>query len=128
VGTRTLAVDDGELRSYEGSWAEYVQRRAERPPEPSPQPIKPAKSKARRRSNAREERVRASPSKNAKRLQAALERELEAAEAALTRVEDELADPSAWSNPERSASSSERHAGAKRQVEEAYARLEAAGG
>ncbi|MDQ3355360.1 MAG: ABC transporter C-terminal domain-containing protein, partial [Actinomycetota bacterium] len=71
--------------------------------------------------------AKAGPSKNAKRLQAALEREIVAAEAALTRVEDELADPSAWSDPERSASSSERHAGAKRQVEEAYARLEAAG-
>jgi ATP-binding cassette, subfamily F, member 3 len=69
----------------------------------------------------------ASPSKNAKRLQAALERKIEAAEAALTCVEDEPADPAAWSDPERSVSS-ERPAGAKRQVEEAYARLEAAGG
>jgi ATP-binding cassette, subfamily F, member 3 len=128
VGTRTLAVEDGELRSYEGSWAEYVQRRADRPPERSPQPITPAKSKRGRPSNTREELTRAPSSKNAKRLQAALEGEIEAAEATLARIEDELADPSAWSNPERSASSSERHAGAKRQVDEAYARLEAAGG
>ncbi len=48
--------------------------------------------------------------------------------AALTRVEDELADPSAWSGPERTAASSEPMPGAKREVEEAYARLEAAGG
>jgi ATP-binding cassette, subfamily F, member 3 len=128
VGTRTLAVEGGELRSYEGSWAEYMQRRAERPPERSPHPVKPAKSTAGSSSNVPEARNNASPSKNAKRLQAELEREVEDAEDALKRVEDELADPSAWSNPERSASSSERHAGAKHQVEEAYARLEAAGG
>jgi ATP-binding cassette subfamily F protein 3 len=129
VGGRTLAVEEGELRSYEGSWAEYVQVRAERRVgERSPEPVKPAKPKAVRAPRAREERnAKAGPSKNAKRLHAALEREVVAAEAALTRVEDELADPSAWSDPERSASSSERHAGAKRQVEEAYARLEAAG-
>jgi ATPase components of ABC transporters with duplicated ATPase domains len=129
VGSRTLAVEAGELRSYEGSWAEYVQVRAERrAAERSPEPVKPAKSKAPKAPKAREARnAKAGPSKNAKRLQAALEREIVAAEAALTRVEDELGDPSAWSDPERSASSSERHAGAKRQVEEAYARLEAAG-
>ena len=128
VGTRTLAVEGGELRSHEGSWAEYMQRRVERPPERSPHPVKPARSTAGRSSNAPEARTNASPSKNAKRLQVELEREVEDAEDALKRVEDELADPSAWSNPERSASSSERHAGAKHQVEEAYARLEAAGG
>ena len=129
VGSRTLAVEEGELCSYEGSWAEYVQVRAERrAAERSPEAVKPAKPKAARAPKAREERhAKAGPSKNAKRLQAALEREIVAAEAALTRVEDELGDPSAWSDPERSASSSERHAGAKRQVEEAYARLEAAG-
>ena len=47
VGSRTLAVEEGELRSYEGSWAEYVQVRAERrAAERSPEPVKPAKSKA----------------------------------------------------------------------------------
>ncbi|CAA9519546.1 MAG: Bis-ABC ATPase YheS [uncultured Solirubrobacterales bacterium] len=126
VGTRTLAVEEGELRSYEGSWAEYVQARAERrAAERSPEPAKP---KAAREPRAREERNgKAGPSKNAKRRQAALERDVEAAEAALTRIEDELANPSAWSDSERSAASTERHAGARRQVEEAYARLEAAG-
>ena len=130
VGTRTLAVEDGELRSYEGSWAEYVQLRAERAAERSPTPIKPAKSKPGSAPKAREERsAKAPPAKNSKkRLHAALEREILAAEAALTRVEDELGDPSAWADPERSAASSERHAGAKAEVEAAYARLEAAGG
>jgi len=130
VGSRTLAVEAGELCSYEGSWAEYVQVRAERrAAERSPEPAKRTKPKAVRGAKARDERnAKAGPSKNAKRLQAALEREIVAAEAALTRVEDELADPSAWSDAERSVASSERHAGAKREVEEAYARLEAAGG
>ena len=91
-------------------------------------PAKPAKPKAAKPSKAREDgAAKAGPSKNEKRRQAALEREIEAAEAALAQVEDELADPSAWSDRARSASSSERHAGAKRQVEELYARLEAAG-
>ena len=60
VGSRTLAVEGGELRSYEGSWAEYVQRRAERPPERPPHPVKRAKSTAGRSSNvpgARHQRV-----------------------------------------------------------------------
>src|SRR3954449_11935538 len=30
VGTRTVAVEDGTLRSYEGGWAEYVRAREER--------------------------------------------------------------------------------------------------
>jgi ATP-binding cassette subfamily F protein 3 len=130
VGTRTVAVEEGELRSYEGSWAEYLQvREGRHQAERSTEPVAATEPKAVKVPNARRERnAKAGPSKNTKRLQAALEREIVAAEAALTRVEDELADPSAWSDPERSAASSERHAGAKRQVEEAYARLEAAGG
>jgi ATP-binding cassette, subfamily F, member 3 len=125
VGTRTLAVEGGELCSYEGSWAEFVQRRAA---ERFPEPVRPARPQPAKGARARGERIEGGPSKNTKRLRVALEREIEAAEAALRRLEDELADPSVWSNPERSAASSERHAGAKREVEEAYARLEAAGG
>ena len=30
VGTRTVAIDDGKLRSYEGGWQEYVRVREER--------------------------------------------------------------------------------------------------
>ena len=60
--------------------------------------------------------------------QRALERELEAAEGALQALEEELADPAAWADPEQSAGSSERHAKAKRQVEELYARWEAVAG
>jgi len=51
---------------------------------------------------------------------------VEQAEAALAAVEAELASPDAWATPEASASSTDRHAAAKRAVEEAYARWEAA--
>jgi ATP-binding cassette subfamily F protein 3 len=142
VETRTLAIEDGKLRSYEGSWAEYVQareaRRAVETAEPAsgPKRAAPSGTKARSRRSAGPKgdaaqaqppapNGRARPSKNAQRAQRALERELEAAEAALRALEDELADPSAWSDPERSAASSARHAKAKREVEELYARWEA---
>jgi ATP-binding cassette subfamily F protein 3 len=65
-------------------------------------------------------------SKNARRHVARLEREIEQAEEALKTLEAELADPAAWSTPDRSAASTERHAAAKRAVEEAFARWEAA--
>jgi ATP-binding cassette subfamily F protein 3 len=65
-------------------------------------------------------------SKNARRRVRDLERQIEQAEAALKALEVELADPAAWATPERSTDSSKRHASAKRAVEEAFARWEAA--
>jgi ATP-binding cassette subfamily F protein 3 len=53
-----------------------------------------------------------------------LEREIEAAEAALRTIEDELADPAAWSGHEASARSAARHEAAKRTVEQLYEHLE----
>ena len=67
-------------------------------------------------------------SKNARRHMANLERDIERAEEALKTVEAELAQADAWATPDRSAASSERHATAKRAVEEAFARWEAAAG
>jgi ATP-binding cassette subfamily F protein 3 len=42
VAERTLAIEDGAIRSYDGGWADYVARRAERetPPAPPPEPKK----------------------------------------------------------------------------------------
>jgi ATP-binding cassette subfamily F protein 3 len=57
---------------------------------------------------------------------ARLERDVERAEAALRRLEDELADPSVWSTPAKSDESSARHAAAKQAVERAYAAWEEA--
>jgi len=43
VAERTLAIEERTLRSYDGGWADYVARRAEReaPPSPPPEPKKP---------------------------------------------------------------------------------------
>ena len=61
VGSRTVAIEDGSLNTYEGGWAEYVERRDAAKEEP------PAKAK------------RIDPAK--------LERQLVAAEAALARID-----------------------------------------
>jgi ATP-binding cassette subfamily F protein 3 len=112
VGTRTVALEDRSLRSYAGGWAEYVRAREQREAAPRPEPKKkPAK---------RPDRRPASGNGGAARL----EREIEAAEAALQAIEDELSDPAAWATPEVSARSSERHEQAKRAVDELYARWE----
>jgi len=172
VGTRTVAVLDGTLRSYDGGWQEYLRAReekrvAERAPKKAKAAAKPAvavaltpvpaaKSKPKSKRppkpapadpNCAGERLAAataaalgggaanangsSPagaamSKNARRRIRELEREIEHAEAALAAIEAELADPVAWSTPERTANSTQRHAHAKRAVEEAFARWEVA--
>jgi ATP-binding cassette subfamily F protein 3 len=195
VGTRTVAVLDGTLRSYEGGWQEYVRAReekrvAERTPKaakaakgavvPAPQTASAAKSPGKAKAGGKakvagpkttrkakgaqpERAAKAEPagancagerlaaataaalagganangnggggstaaplSKNARRRIRELEREIEQAEQALKALEAELADPAAWSTPDRTTQSSERHAAAKRAVEEAFARWEVA--
>jgi ATP-binding cassette, subfamily F, member 3 len=116
VGSRTIAIEDGTLRSYDGGWAEYVRVREERRHKPAP----PAKQRVRRPAAQ-------GPSKNRKKLIASLERQIEAAEADLASLEDELGDPAAWASPSATERSSKRHADAKRRVEELYAELETAG-
>jgi ATP-binding cassette subfamily F protein 3 len=140
VGSRTVAVEDGTLRSYVGGWPEYVRVREERKAKPkaaaksaparkaaAPQP-KPAKTKTKAKAaKAGPGGNGNGPSKNARRRLRELEREVEQAETVLKQLEDELAAPDAWATPEASAAASERHRDAKRAVEEAYARWEAAG-
>jgi ATP-binding cassette, subfamily F, member 3 len=114
VGSRTIAVEDRTLHSFVGGWPEYVRVRAEREAAP-----------------AREKPKAAPPKRNPPRPRAdggAVEREIEAAEAALQAIEDELADPAAWATPEQSAASTARHAAAKQAVEELYARWEQVAG
>jgi ATP-binding cassette, subfamily F, member 3 len=116
VGTRTVAFEDGALHSYAGGWPEYLRVREER-------------------AAGRPDRQRAAPKQTPKRdapsrsggagdRQARLEREIEAAEAALVALEDELAAPGAWATPELSATSTARHQQARRAVEELYERYE----
>ena len=73
VGTRTVAIDDGRLRSFEGGWTEYVEARearlASENGESRPAEPKKAKAAARPRRQAR-----SGPSKNAQRDQRRLER------------------------------------------------------
>ncbi len=123
VGTRTVAFEDRALHSYVGGWPEYVRAREERkarPPDPAARPKKPATAKATPKPKPKRA---ASP-----RAQEALEREIEAAEAALRAVEDELAEPAAWSTPAKTADSTARHEAAKQAVETLYERYEAIAG
>jgi ATP-binding cassette, subfamily F, member 3 len=113
VGTRTIAVEDGTLHSYEGGWADYVRAREERAAAQAP-PSRPRPSKGKPRR----------PPDHAQRA-ARLEREIERAEAALAALEDELADPAAWADPGSADASAQRHADAQRAVEALYAELEA---
>src|SRR3954452_23130945 len=123
VGSRTVAFEDGRLTTYEGGWAEYARVRAERGGETE------ADGRSARRSDAQADgrAQRTGPSKNAVKRAAELERQVERAEAALVALEDELADPAMWSSPTRRERAAQRHARAKRAVEEAYAAWEAAG-
>jgi ATP-binding cassette subfamily F protein 3 len=127
VGTRTVVLQSRRLRSYSGGWPEYVRVRAERDEladtaqTPAPAPRPPAPERKRRE---RPERT-VGPSKNRERRQEEAAKAVEEAETALARLEDELADPSAWATRYEAAKSEARHTAAKRAVEQAYAELEA---
>jgi ATP-binding cassette, subfamily F, member 3 len=134
VGTRTIALEERRLTSYDGGWAEYQRMREER--RAAEAEVK-ARAKAERRSRRGEARGadghapaagrrRSGPSNNARRRLAELERRVERAERELKALEDELADPAAWSTPGRSDDATRRHAEAKRAVERAYAEWEQA--
>jgi ATP-binding cassette, subfamily F, member 3 len=129
IGTRTVAVEDQTLHSYVGGWPEYVRVRAERAAAPAPA----AEPASRREPTAadpapmgREGRKRTPPKRSARG--GNLEQQIEAAEAELRAIEDELADPGAWATPEASARSTARHEEARRAVAELYERWEAVAG
>jgi ATP-binding cassette, subfamily F, member 3 len=124
VGTRTVAVEDGTLRSYVGGWPEYLRVREERAEaERTAKRAKPAKAP-----KAAAPAPEPKPSKNQQRQARKLEEEIEAAEAALKTLEEELADPSAWNDPRSAAKSTKRHEHAKRALQELYAEWEAVAG
>ncbi len=149
VGTRTIAFEDQTLHSYVGGWPEYLRVREERAEleEAAKAAGKAAdraaaaakkatggtaasarngaaKANAGKTSSAKASTVERKVSADQKRL----ERQIEEAEAALAALEDELADPSAWATPEKSASASERHAKAKETIESLYASYEQVAG
>jgi ATP-binding cassette, subfamily F, member 3 len=88
VAARTLAIEDGELRSYDGGWADYVRAREARiapaPPPPSPEP--PKKQKAPRPAPPRPNELDR------------VEAEIAAREEAVSELERRLADD--WSDVE----------------------------
>ena len=68
------------------------------------------------------------PSKEQAREAKQLEAEIEAAEAALRALEEELADPGAWNDPPSAQKSTRRHAEAKQALDALYARWETVAG
>ena len=142
IGTRTVALEDHTLHSYVGGWPEYVRVRAERnakpasapPAEATPTTPKKAERVGGAKASRKAERTggakRTPPARTPKRGNGAarLEAEIEAAEAALAAVEDELADPAAWASPTTSARSTAKHDEAKRVVAELYERYETVAG
>src|SRR4051812_43027112 len=125
VGTRTIAVEDGTLHSYEGGWPEYVRVREERKELAQAPKVKTngaaAKAKPAKAAGG-------APSKNEVARTQRLEREIEAAEAQLKALEAELADPSAWASPSATERNTARHDAARRRVEELMARWESVAG
>jgi ATP-binding cassette, subfamily F, member 3 len=150
VGSRTVAVEEGSLHSYVGGWPEYVRVRDERRALAAGRPgqiaalvVSPVgaagngsgslkdgsalRAAGQPPGAARKGKPKpraAGPSKNRLSEQQKAERAVEDAEAALSALEDELADPTAWATRYESAKSEARHTAAKRAVEDAYARLE----
>jgi ATP-binding cassette subfamily F protein 3 len=130
VGKRTVAIEDGSLRSYVGGWPEYVRAREERAAARAAKPAKPAQpaKHANASGSPPEPRLVAPARSSSPRAQQQLEREIEVAEADLRALEDELSAPTAWSTQSKTAESQARHQAAKRTVEELYARWEAIAG
>ncbi len=123
VGSRTLAIADGELHSHPVGWATYQREQDER------RAAEAAASSSSNGAGAKTAKPRdgaAGPSKNAKRKAAALEQRIEAAERALRELETELADPAAWSSPGRAERAGERHQAAKAELDRLYAEWETA--
>ena len=100
VGKRTVAIEDAGLHSYIGGWPEYVRAREERARDEAAKPPKPGTKEPKPRARSAGTPPQSTNSKEQQRL----EREIEAAEASLKALEEELADPAAWSTPQRSAS------------------------
>jgi ATP-binding cassette, subfamily F, member 3 len=132
VGSRTIALEDQTLHSYVGGWPEYLRVREERAKAPAPAPAKAKAAPARATTPASGDNAPPAPRKRTppkpKSGRRNLEAEIEAAEATLRTVEDELADPAAWATPEATARSTARHDEAKRVVNELYERWEAVAG
>jgi ATP-binding cassette subfamily F protein 3 len=133
VGQRTISFEDRALRSYSGGWPEYVRIREERAAAKVAVPKKTAATKqtapeSKRPSKPKSARAKSAPTATDGASARKLEQQIEAAEAALKAIEDELAEPGAWATPEKTAASTARHDEAKRAVEKLYERYERVAG
>jgi ATP-binding cassette subfamily F protein 3 len=127
VGSRTLVLAEGELRSHPVGWATYQREADER--RAAETEAAATVAQASNGAGAKAPRPGGEPqelSKNALRRVGDLERQIEGAETALRRLEEELSEPAAWSSPGRSRSASERHRAAKDEVDRLYAEWEQA--
>jgi len=114
IGSRTLVLENGELRSHQTRWADYE------PPEVEEAPA-PAKS-----NGAGKRPAPKGPSKNAVQNLKKLEGQVEKAEVALRGLEDEMAEPGLWTDADKAADMTARHAEAKSELEGLYERWEKA--
>ena len=117
VGSRTLVCEGGGLESHSSGWAEYQARRDE---------AESAASAEAKTSSGGKKYSATKPAQKAARKAAKLEQRIERAEAELQALEDELADPAAWSSPGRVERASKRHAEAKTAVAKLYEEWEEA--
>jgi ATP-binding cassette, subfamily F, member 3 len=136
IGSRTIELYDQDLHSYVGGWPEYLRVRGEREAKPARKREAAVTELAAAGASAAKPKRTAKAAPNPARRGGGgagngarrLESEIEAAEAALRTVEDELSDPAAWATPEASARSTERHDAAKQLVSDLYERYEAVAG
>ena len=127
VGTRTVAVEDHKLRVFNGGWSEYREREAEQAEQERARASVPG-TRAWHRGGGSAWEGGAAGSRPGARAVAdvrKLENEIEAAEAALAELEEELSDPAAWSDAQIAAKSTRRHDAAKEKVRELTERWEA---
>ncbi len=121
VGSRTLVCENGELRSHTSGWAAYQRERDERETE-----VAAAAASVKKASGGKRRRGSKAPLQRAARKATRLAERIEAAEADLREVEEELADPAAWSTSEKAERAEKRHAEAKRHLAELFEEWEEA--
>ncbi len=121
VGSRTLVCEGGLLSSHPMGWAAYQADRDLRDSEAAGS-AKRSKAAAKKSTKSAGTKTEKAARKRAGRLAERIER----AEAELKAVEEELADPGAWSSPGRAERAEGRHEEAKRAVAAAYEEWEEA--
>ncbi|MBS1679376.1 MAG: ABC-F family ATP-binding cassette domain-containing protein [Actinobacteria bacterium] len=128
VGSRTIVLEDGKLASHPSGWAEYQRRRDEREAETDAAAAQTAKKEKKASGATATKRRDGKAAEKAVRKAARLEDRIAKAEADLRQVEEELADPAAWSSPSRTERATAKHEAAKAAVEELLGEWEAAQG